>query len=114
MSGSPQALSQMIDVMFSGGRIALLGILPPEALIDWTRVIFKGLTLTGIYGRKMYETWYKMSVLLRGGLDIQPVITHAFPAESFREAFDLMKSGRSGKIILDWNAPSNPADGSAA
>jgi threonine 3-dehydrogenase len=114
MSGSPQALSQMIDVMFSGGRIALLGILPPEALIDWTRVIFKGLTLTGIYGRKMYETWYKMSVLLRGGLDIQPVITHTFPAESFREAFDLMKSGRSGKIILDWNAPSNPADGSAA
>ena len=102
MSGSPQALSQMISVMFSGGRIALLGILPRDAPIDWTRVIFKGLTLKGIYGRKMYETWYKMSVLLRGGLDIGPVITHTFPAESYREAFDLMESGQSGKVILDW------------
>ena len=102
MSGSPRALSQMIDVMFSGGRIALLGILPQDAAVDWTRIIFKGLTLKGIYGRKMYETWYKMSVLLRGGLDISPVITHTFPAESFREAFDLMESGKSGKIILEW------------
>lgn len=105
MSGNPQALSQMIDVMFSGGRIALLGILPPDAPVDWTRIIFKGLTLKGIYGRKMYETWYKMSVLLRAGLDIGPVITHTFPAESWREAFDLMESGRSGKIILEWNEP---------
>jgi threonine 3-dehydrogenase len=103
MSGNPQALSQMIDVMFSGGRIALLGILPPDAQVDWTRIIFKGLTLKGIYGRKMYETWYKMSVLLRGGLDIEPVITHTFPAESWREAFDLMESGQSGKIVLEWN-----------
>jgi threonine 3-dehydrogenase len=103
MSGNPQALSQMIDVMFSGGRIALLGILPPDAQVDWTRIIFKGLTLKGIYGRKMYETWYKMSVLLRGGLDIEPIITHTFPAESWREAFDLMESGQSGKIVLSWN-----------
>ena len=103
MSGNPVALSQMIDVMFSGGRIALLGILPPDAQVDWTRIIFKGLTLKGIYGRKMYETWYKMNVLLRGGLSIEPVITHHFPAESWREAFDLMKSGQSGKIILEWN-----------
>lgn len=103
MSGSPQALSQMIDVMFSGGRIALLGILPPDAQVDWTRIIFKGLTLKGIYGRKMYETWYKMSVLLRGGLDIRPVITHTFPAESWREAFDLMESGQSGKVVLEWD-----------
>ncbi|MGA1206016.1 MAG: L-threonine 3-dehydrogenase [Opitutales bacterium] len=103
MSGNPAALSQMIDVMFSGGRIALLGILPPDAPVDWTRIIFKGLNLKGIYGRKMYETWYKMSVLLRGGLKIDPVITHRFPAESFREAFDLMESGQSGKIILEWN-----------
>lgn len=105
MSGNPAALSQMIEVMFSGGRIALLGILPPEARVDWTRIIFKGLTLKGIYGRKMYETWYKMSVLLRSGLDISPVITHTFPAAEWRAAFDLMKSGRSGKIILDWNPP---------
>ncbi|MEX0330361.1 MAG: L-threonine 3-dehydrogenase [Puniceicoccaceae bacterium] len=103
MSGSPKALSQMIDVMFSGGRIALLGILPPDASVDWTRIIFKGLTLKGIYGRKMYETWYKMSVLLRGGLDITPIITHTFPAEDFRTAFDLMHSGQSGKVILEWN-----------
>lgn len=103
MSGNPKALSQMIDVMFSGGRIALLGILPPDARVDWTRIIFKGLTLKGIYGRKMYETWYKMSVLLKGGLDISPVITHTFPAEDYREAFDLMRSGQSGKIILEWN-----------
>jgi len=103
MSGNPAALRQMIDVMFSGGRIALLGILPPDAQIDWTRVIFKGLTLKGIYGRKMYETWYKMSVLLSGGLNIEPIITHTFPAESWREAFDLMESGNSGKIVLEWN-----------
>lgn len=105
MSGHPQALSQMIDVMFSGGRIALLGILPADAQVDWTRIIFKGLTLKGIYGRKMYETWYKMSVLLRSGLDIAPVITHSFPAESWREAFDLMESGQSGKVVLEWNVP---------
>jgi len=103
MSGNPAALRQMIDVMFSGGRIALLGIIPADAQVDWTRIIFKGLTLKGIYGRKMYETWYKMSVLLRSGLNIRPVITHRFPAESYREAFDLMKSGNSGKIILEWN-----------
>ena len=103
MSGNPKALAQMIDVMFSGGRIALLGILPPDASVDWTRIIFKGLELKGIYGRKMYETWYKMSVLLRGGLDIRPVITHTFPAEEWRQAFDLMESGQSGKIVLEWN-----------
>ena len=103
MSGNPAALSQMIDVMFSGGRIALLGILPSDAQVDWTRIIFKGLTLKGIYGRKMYETWYTMSVLLRSGLNIRPIITHTFPAESFREAFDLMESGQSGKIVLEWN-----------
>jgi threonine 3-dehydrogenase len=108
MSGNPAALAQMIDLMFNGGRIALLGILPPDAPIDWTQVIFKGLTLKGIYGRKMYETWYKMSVLLRSGLDISPIITHTFPAEAYREAFDLMESGESGKIILEWNSPSGP------
>jgi len=108
MSGNPQALSQMTEVMFSGGQIALLGILPPDAPVDWTRIIFKGLTLKGIYGRKMYETWYKMNVLLESGLDITPVLTHTFPAESWREAFDLMKSGQSGKIVLKWNEPHGP------
>jgi len=106
MSGNPQALSQMTEVMFSGGQIALLGILPQDAAVDWTQIIFKGLTLKGIYGRKMYETWYKMNVLLGSGLDISPVLTHSFPAASWREAFDLMQSGQSGKVVLEWNEPS--------
>jgi len=105
MSGHPAALEQMIAHMFHGGNIALLGILPPDGQIDWTKVIFYGLTLKGIYGRKMYETWYKMSVLLQGGLDITSVITHRFPAERFEEAFTLMASGKAGKIILEWAQP---------
>lgn len=103
MSGSPAALSQMVNVMFAGGSIALLGLLPAAAAVDWSKIIFKGLTIRGIYGRKMYETWYKMTVLLQGGLDITPVITHRFPYRDFREAFDLMASGRSGKVILEWD-----------
>lgn len=103
MSGSPAALAQMIDHMITGGNIALLGILPNDVSIDWNRVIFGGLTLKGIYGRKMYETWYKMTVLIQDGLDISPVITHRFAYTEFREAFDLMASGQSGKIVLDWS-----------
>ena len=103
MSGSPAALSQMVNVMFAGGSIALLGLLPADAPVDWSKIIFKGLTVRGIYGRKMYETWYKMTVLLQGGLDITPVITHHFPCHEFREAFDLMASGDSGKIVLEWD-----------
>lgn len=102
MSGSAQALNQMISVMIHGGKIALLGILPREASVDWNAVIFSGLTLKGIYGREMYETWYKMTSMLQSGLDIRPIITHRFPCTRFREAIALMRSGRSGKIILEW------------
>ncbi|MBL9194756.1 MAG: L-threonine 3-dehydrogenase [Opitutaceae bacterium] len=103
MSGSPQALRTMIDNMSHGGRIALLGILPDSAAIDWTKVVFNMLTLRGIYGREMYETWYKMTALIQSGLDISPVITHRFHYTEFAEAFELMRSGRSGKIVLAWD-----------
>jgi len=102
MSGNPKALNDMIDVMFHGGNIALLGILPASAAIDWEKVVFNGLTIRGIYGRKMFETWYKMQVMVQGGLDVTPVITHRFDYTNYEEAFELMKSGNSGKIILNW------------
>ncbi len=102
MSGNPQALTDMIDNMTHGGRIALLGIMPDKAAVDWNKVVFNMLTIRGIYGREMYETWYKMTALIQSGLDITPVITHRFPAAAFQEAFELMRSGRSGKIVLDW------------
>jgi threonine 3-dehydrogenase len=102
MSGNPKALDGMIDVMSHGGKIALLGILPSNAGADWEKIVFNGLTLKGIYGREMFETWYKMQVMIQSGLDISPVITHRFPYTSFEEGFELMKSGDSGKIILDW------------
>ena len=102
MSGSPNALNEMISVMFHGGKIALLGILPSKTAIDWNAVIFNGLTLKGIYGRKMYETWYKMTAMIQSGLDISPIITHHFHYTQYEEAFELMRSGKSGKIILDW------------
>jgi threonine 3-dehydrogenase len=102
MSGNPSALNDMIDNMFHGGRIALLGIMPEKAAIDWNKVVFNMLTIRGIYGREMYETWYKMTALIQSGLDITPVITHRFPCAEFQEAFRLMRSGQSGKIILDW------------
>ena len=100
MSGSPQAFSQMLETMHNGGRIALLGILPNGAGIDWGKVIFKGLFLKGIYGREMYETWYKMQVMLMSGLNIAPVITHRFKFDDFQQGFDAMLSGQSGKVIL--------------
>jgi threonine 3-dehydrogenase len=102
MSGNPKALNDMIDVMFHGGNIALLGILPSSAAIDWEKVVFNGLTIRGIYGRKMFETWYKMQVMVQSGLDVTPVITHRFDYSDYEEAFELMKSGNSGKIILNW------------
>ena len=102
MSGSPKALNDMIDNMYHGGRIALLGIMPEKAAIDWNKVVFNMLTIRGIYGREMYETWYKMTALIQSGLDITPVITHRFPFTEFQEGFRLMRSGQSGKIILDW------------
>ncbi len=102
MSGNPKALNDMIDVMFHGGNIALLGILPSSAAIDWEKVVFNGLTIRGIYGRKMFETWYKMQVMVQSGLDVTPVITHRFDYADYKEAFELMKSGNSGKVILNW------------
>jgi threonine 3-dehydrogenase len=104
MSGNPQALNDMIDNMYHGGRIALLGIMPEKAAVDWNKVVFNMLTIRGIYGREMYETWYKMTALIQSGLDITPVITHRFPFVEFQEAFRLMRSGQSGKVILDWEA----------
>jgi threonine 3-dehydrogenase len=102
MSGNGNALNQMIDTMSNGAKIALLGIFPEKVSIDWSKVIFKGLTLKGIYGREMFETWYKMIALLQGGLDVSPIITHEFKAQDFQKAFDIMRQGESGKVILDW------------
>ena len=102
MSGNPRALNDMIDNMSHGGRIALLGIMPGAAAIDWNKVVFNMLTIRGIYGREMYETWYKMTALIQSGLDISPVITHRLAAGDFQEGFDLMRSGKCGKIILNW------------
>ncbi len=102
MSGNQQAFRDMLRTMHHGGKVALLGIPPEQTAIDWNQVIFKGLVLKGIYGREMFETWYKMSSMLQSGLDISPVITHRFAADNYLEAFNLMESGQSGKIILDW------------
>ena len=103
MSGNPQALRDMIDNMCHGGKIAMLGIPSEPIPIDWNKVVFNMLTIKGIYGREMYETWYKMSVMLESGLDIRPVITHRFPFSQFENAFQVALSGQSGKVILDWN-----------
>jgi len=102
MSGSPRAFRDMLGSMCHGGKIALLGILP-TAEIDWSKVVFNSLTIKGIYGREMYETWYKMSVMIQGGLDVTPVITHRFPFTEFEKGFEVMRSGQSGKVILDWS-----------
>ena len=102
MSGNPQAFRSMLDAMSNGGRLALLGIMDDGVGIDWGKVIFKGLFLKGIYGREMYETWYKMTALLQSGLDINPIITHRFPIEDFKKGFEIMGSGMSGKVILSW------------
>jgi len=102
MSGSSQALASMVDNMAHGGKIALLGIPPGKVDIDWNKVIFNMLTLKGIYGREMYETWYQMTVMLQSGLDIKPVITHRFHFTDFEKGFQVMKSGQSGKVVLNW------------
>jgi len=103
MSGVPSAFNDMLEVMNHGGHIALLGILPAKAAIDWSQVIFKGLEMRGIYGRKMYETWYKMQSMLQSGLDISPVITHEFHVDDYQQGFDVMLSGGSGKVVLSWD-----------
>ena len=102
-SGSPVAFNDMVNNMYNGGRISLLGLLPSSTQINWSKLIFKGLTLKGIYGREMFETWYQMEMMLLTGINISRVITHRFPADCFQEAFDIMESGNAGKIILDWN-----------
>lgn len=102
MSGNPIAFGDMLETMNHGGKVAMLGIPPQNTVIDWNLVIFKGLEIKGIYGREMFETWYKMKSLLESGLDLKPIITHHFPIDSFQEGFDIMRSGNSGKVILDW------------
>jgi len=102
MSGNPDAFRSLLANMCHGGKIAMLGIPADEIAIDWNTVVFNMLTIKGIYGREMYETWYKMTVMLEGGLDISSVLTHRFPVDEFQQAFDIMNSGQSGKIILDW------------
>jgi len=102
MSGYPEALREMIANMAHGGKIALLGILP-RTEIEWDFVVFNGLTIKGIYGREMYETWYKVTMLIQGGLDLGPLITHRFHYTDFQKGFDAMRSGNSGKVVLSWH-----------
>ncbi len=103
MSGNAEAFQTMLRLMNHGGRIAILGISPKPILTDWHQVIFKGLHLKGIYGREMYETWYKMTSMLQSGLNINPIITHRFPIDDFEKGFEAMQDGKSGKVILDWH-----------
>jgi len=103
MSGAPGAFGQILDTIIHGGKVALLGIPSKEIAIDWNKVIFKGLNIQGIYGRQMFETWYKMSNLLEAGLDVTPVITHSFPADEYQQAFDIMRKGQCSKVLLDWS-----------
>ena len=102
MSGVPSAFTDMLANMNNGGKIAMLGIPGQDMAIDWSQVIFKGLTIKGIYGREMFETWYKMASLIQSGLDLTPIITHHFNVDDFQQGFDIMRSGHSGKVILNW------------
>lgn len=102
MSGHPSGLNDILNYTSNGAKVSLLGIFPDKVAIDWDKVIFKGLVLKGIYGREMFETWYKMSSMIRAGLDISPVITHRFPVDDFKLGFETMMSGQSGKVVLDW------------
>lgn len=102
MSGNPLAFSNMIHNMYNGGNIALLGFLPPSTTVNWDEVIFKGLHIKGVYGREMFETWYKMTQMLRSGLDISPIITHRFVVTDYLKGFEAMRAGQCGKVVLDW------------
>ena len=102
MSGDGSAFQSLLEAMNHGGRVAILGIPPSDVTVDWDQVIFKGLVLKGVYGREMFETWYKMTAMLQSGLDVSPVLTHRFSVTDFDEAFAIMRSGQSGKIVLDW------------
>ncbi|MGL5758877.1 L-threonine 3-dehydrogenase, partial [Plesiomonas sp.] len=103
MSGVPSAFQSMLSAMNHGGKVAMLGIPPSDMGIDWTLVIFKGLFIKGIYGREMFETWYKMAALLQSGLDLSPIITHRYAIDDFQQGFDAMRSGQSGKVVLSWD-----------
>ncbi|WP_201568253.1 L-threonine 3-dehydrogenase [Psychrobacter sp. JCM 18900] len=103
MSGSPQAFDSMISNMYNGSKIALLGILPNTTTVDWSKIIFKALTLKGIYGREMWETWYQMEQMLISGIDLSPIVTHRMHIDDFQEGFDIMESGQCGKVILSWD-----------
>src|SRR5260370_40376743 len=103
MSGNASAFREMLANMSHGAKIAMLGIPSKEMAIDWNLVVFNMLTIKGIYGREMYETWYKMTVMLESGLDIRPVITHRFPYQDFEKGFEAMRSGNTGKVILEWS-----------
>ena len=102
MSGNQQALDQMVENLVMGGRVALLGIPPGKSPVDWSRIVFKAITIKGVYGREIFETWYKMIAMLENGLNIRPVITHRLPADDFAQGFEIMRSGNSGKVVLDW------------
>ncbi len=103
MSGNQRALDQMVERLVMGGRIAMLGIPPGKSPVDWSRIVFKAITIKGVYGREIFETWYKMIAMLENGLDIRGVITHRMPVAQYREGFDAMRSGSSGKVVLDWS-----------
>jgi len=102
MSGNPEAFRSMLEHMYHGGKVALLGLLPDSTRIDWDEIIFKGLLVKGIYGREMYETWYKMTQMLRSGLDISQVVTHRISIDHYEDAFNIMETGECGKIVLEW------------
>ena len=102
MSGNQAALDQMVENLVMGGRIAMLGIPPGKSPVDWSRIVFKAITIKGVYGREIFETWYKMIAMLENGLDIRKVITHRFKVDEFRDGFEVMRSGLSGKVVLDW------------
>ena len=102
MSGSQAAMDQMVDALVMGGKIALLGIPPGKSPVNWADIVFKAITIKGVYGRQMFETWYKMIAMLQNGLDVRPVITDRFPVDAFQKGFAAMKSGKSGKVVLDW------------
>ena len=103
MSGNPQAFGDMLRHMYHGGKVALLGILPSDTRIDWDNIIFKGLTVKGIYGREMFETWYKMTQLVLGGLDLTPVLTHRISIDDFEQGFAVMRAGECGKVVCTWD-----------
>ncbi|MEN8152762.1 MAG: L-threonine 3-dehydrogenase [Acidobacteriota bacterium] len=102
MSGAPAAFNEMIDNMYNGSKISLLGILPSDTTVEWSKIIFKALQLKGIYGREMFETWYKMEQMILSGIDITPIITHRFHVDDFQKGFEIMEEGNCGKVILSW------------